>query len=136
MPLQVESKPIRLPFLAPIVPSIRQDSHFEHRNGLHFLIGDGKMSMLEVEVACLLNEALNFDGFATIRELFTQICQCLFDGFSILAGSFRFRPWQDHSLGENGQHEGKLLLAFRLCTQDASRLLGFATPLPIPMGIT
>jgi hypothetical protein len=52
---------------------------------LHVFIGVGKAAVCEVEVAGLFDQALEFDGAASIAGLFAKRSESRFDGLAVLA---------------------------------------------------
>ncbi len=75
---------------------------------------DLSSTVFEVKVARLLDQALKFHGFAAIFVGFTQVGKRLFDRFAIFSCPLLVGLGLDHPLGENGEDESKLLLAFGL----------------------
>ncbi len=100
---------------------------------MHVFIGVRKAAVFEVEIARLLDQALQFHSTAPIAVLFAQVGQGGFDRFAVFARGCVLRLRQDHALLKQRQDQGKLLFARGLLTQDAPCLLSFAAPLPIPV---
>src|SRR5260370_37137568 len=108
--LRIDAQPIRLAMLAAIVPCVGQDAHLEHGDGLHFLVGVGKTAMFEVEIAGLLDEALQFHRTAPIAVLFPQGGQSGLDRSAVLACWFLLRLRLDHARFEKGKQRANCFL--------------------------
>ena len=109
--------------IEPLAPAFRVEGwermplgryYSQHGKRLHFFIGIGKAPVLEVEIARLFNEALQFHSTAPIAVLFAQGGQGGFDRFAVLACRFFLRLRLDHARFEKRQNEGKLLFALGL----------------------
>src|SRR6266446_2608723 len=133
--LQINAEPMDLALLASVISHVGQDAHFEHGNRLHFFVGGGKTAVFEVKIACLFDQALQFDRAPSIGGLFAQGGQGGFDRFAVFARGFILRFRQEHALLKQRQNAGKLLLALCLTPEDTTRLLGFTAPLPVSMRV-
>ncbi len=82
---------IGLALVASIVCRIRQDTHLEYGDGLHFFVESGETSLSEVEVAALFDQALQLDGASPIGIALAEIDEGLLDRFAIFPGRFALR---------------------------------------------